>query len=340
MSRTLRLGIFVVLTLAIFAAAIFWIGARDFRFTSTYQLIAQFPNVGGLTDGADVRVGGLHEGSVDRIDLPDRPDQKVTVVMRLKRKTRSVVKRDSVAAIRTEGLVGDRYVEVSFGSPDAPAAENGETIQSQPPIEIEDLIQKAQSTIGKADSMMDSAQTAAGQVAAITGKINRGTGSVGALVNDKALYEHVNAGATAFQEDMEALKHNFLVRGFFKKRGYEDTEDLTAHEIPKLPQKPLAKQFELDPHKLFDKPDTAKLKHEKLLNEVGNYLAQNPFALAVIAASQEKGETDKAKVLTEARAAVVRQYLADNFKLDDTRVKTIGLGKAEQGDRLEVLVYK
>src|SRR5437016_3695687 len=154
MSRTLRLGVFFVLTLAIFAAAIFWIGARDFRFARTYDLSAQFPNVGGLTDGAEVRVGGLHEGSVDRIDLPARPDQKVTVVMRLKRKTRSVVKKDSVAAIRTEGLVGDRYVEVSFGSPETPSAENGDTIQSRPPVEIEDLVQKAQAMIGKADAMM------------------------------------------------------------------------------------------------------------------------------------------------------------------------------------------
>src|SRR5437764_12306682 len=102
MSRTLRLGIFVVLTLGIFAAAIFWIGARDFRFARTYQLSAQFPNVGGLTDGAEVRVGGLQEGSVDRIDLPARPDPKVTVVMRLKRNPQSGVKKDSVGPIRTE----------------------------------------------------------------------------------------------------------------------------------------------------------------------------------------------------------------------------------------------
>jgi outer membrane protein OmpA-like peptidoglycan-associated protein len=150
----------------------------------------------------------------------------------------------------------------------------------------------------------------------------------------------MNAGVTAFQEDMEALKHNFLVRGFFKKRGYEDSEDLTAHTIPKLPQKQVVKEFDLDSEKLFAKPDTAKLKHQKMLNDVGSYLQQNPFEIAVIAASKEKGDTEKVKVLTEARAAVVRQYLAENFKLDDRRVKTIGLGKADQGDRVEVLVYK
>ena len=139
---------------------------------------------------------------------------------------------------------------------------------------------------------------------------------------------------------MEAMKHNFLTRGFFKKRGYEDTENLTAHAIPKLPAKTATKEFDLDGAKLFDKPDTAKLKREKMLNDVGAYLQQNPFGLAVVAASQDKGDTDKLKVLTEARAAVVREYLAQNFKLDDTRVKTIGLGKGDQGDRVEILIYR
>jgi len=272
--------------------------------------------------------------------LPARPDQKVNVVMPLKRTTRSVVKKGYVAAIRTEGLVGDRYVEVSFGSAQAASANDGDTIQSRPPVEIEDLVLKAQGMMNKAEGMFDSAQAAAGNLAAISGKINKGAGGAGALVNDKALYQNVNAGATAFQEDMEALKHNFLVRGFFKKRGYEDTQDLTAHAIPKLPEKPAAKQFELDAAKLFDKPETAKLKNEKMLREVGTYLEQNPFGLAVIAASKEKGDTEKVKVLTEARAAVVREYLAQNFKLDDTKVRTIGLGKSDEGERVQILIYR
>ena len=52
--------------------------------------------------------------------LPNRPDQKVRVEMDLKGATRDVVKKDSTAAIRTEGLVGDSYVEIAFGSNDAP----------------------------------------------------------------------------------------------------------------------------------------------------------------------------------------------------------------------------
>jgi outer membrane protein OmpA-like peptidoglycan-associated protein len=173
---------------------------------------------------------------------------------------------------------------------------------------------------------------------------------MGALVNDKKIYQQVNAateqakaGATEFQENMEALKHNFLVRGFFKKRGYEDSEELTKHQITRLPPGQGARKFEYDGQQLFDKPDTAKLKNEKTLNDAGALLQENNFGLAVVAASTGmKGDADKDKQLSEARAAVVRDYLTKNFKFDDTRLKTLGMGKTpEAGDngKVEILVY-
>ena len=103
MSRAVRLGIFVVATLAIFAGAVFLIGSREYLFQSTYRLNADFPDVAGLGGGAEVRVGGIHEGTVRRIDLPRRPDQKVRVEMDMDKDTRGVVKKDSVASIVPRG---------------------------------------------------------------------------------------------------------------------------------------------------------------------------------------------------------------------------------------------
>ena len=65
---------------------------------------------------------------------------------------------------------------------------------------------------------------AADNLKSISAKINQGQGTVGALINDKSIYREASAGAAAFDDDMEALKHNFLLRGFFKKRGYEDSD--------------------------------------------------------------------------------------------------------------------
>ena len=177
----------------------------------------------------------------------------------------------------------------------------------------------------------------------ITTKIDQGQGTIGALINNKKIYENVNASAAEMKEDMEALKHNFFLRGFFKRRGYENAEDLKKNEIPKLPDRSAEKKFDYQAKRIFDKPETAELKNAKELNDAGNFLQNNPFGLAVITAiSDMKGDTENDRLLTEARSMVVRDYLVKHFKVEDTRIKTIGLGKSDkaaEGGSIEILIY-
>jgi outer membrane protein OmpA-like peptidoglycan-associated protein len=95
------------------------------------------------------------------------------------------------------------------------------------------------------------------------------------------------------------------------------------------------KKFIFSGGDLFDKPDTAKLKDKKRLNEVGAFLEKNPFGLVVFQAfSGRVGDREENLVLTQAQAMVVRDYLADKFELDDTKMKTKGMGEVaptEQG---------
>src|SRR5947209_4361243 len=254
MSRTFRVGVFVVAAMAVFAAGVFWMGNKQFLFSSTYKLYAEFQNVAGLSDGAEVRVGGIHEGAVHHIFLPERPDQKVRVEMYLKGATRGVVKKDSNAAIRTAGLVGDQFVEISFGTASAPAIRDGDTIASEAPLQLSDLIRKTDSLLDNANVALKGVNQTVGNLDAISSKINRGGGTVGALINDKSAYQHINTAATEMQEDMEALKHNFLTSRFFKERGYEDQADLTKYAVGKMPSGEAAKSFDYPAAKLFDKP--------------------------------------------------------------------------------------
>jgi len=342
MPRTLRLGMFVASGLLIFAGGVFLIGSREFLFRNTYRLSAEFKNVVGLGSGAEVRVAGIHEGTVRSINLPGRSDQKVRITMDLDKSTRDVIKKDSVAAIEAEGLVGDKYVEISFGSKDAEKVKDGDTIGGEAPVEMGDLLKKTNQILDAAQDAVQNIDQSSGNLTSITAKLNQGTGTMGALLNDKAIYEHVNAGTAAFQDDMEALKHNFLLRGFFKKRGYEDSDELAKHEIAQLPGATPEKQFTFDAANLFDKPDSAKLKNQKTLSEAGKFLEGAPFRLAVVAAyTGMKGDTDKARQLTDARATVVRDYLVQNFRLDDTRIKTLGLGKSrsDEGSGVEIVIY-
>ncbi|HXM42568.1 MAG TPA: MlaD family protein [Bryobacteraceae bacterium] len=344
MSKTLRLGIFILGTLLIFGIGIFRIGNSQLRFTQTYRLNADFQTVAGLEVGAAVRAGGVHEGTVHRIVLPQRPDQKVRVEMDMRTGSHGVIKKDSVASIRTEGLLGDQYVEVAFGSPGAPGVKDGDSIGAEPPLEISDLIKKTNGILDSAQGAMQNVNQTASNLQSISSKLNDGKGSVGALLNNKAVYRHVNEAATNLQEDTEALKHNFLLRGFFKNRGYEDADELKRNAIPELPASAPNQSFGYRAAKLFDKADSAKLKNGKPLDEAGHFLEQNTFGLAVVASySDMKGDTDKERQFTAARAAVVRQYLVQHFKLDDTRIKTIGAGKsadAPDGGAVGVLVYR
>jgi phospholipid/cholesterol/gamma-HCH transport system substrate-binding protein len=337
MSRAARLGAFIIATLGILAGGIFLIGSKQYLFTPTYRLKAQFATVVGLDPGADVRVGGVHSGSVRVIQLPNKPSDKITVLMDLQRSTHDIIKQDSVAAIETEGLLGNEYVSISFGSAQASNVKDDDTIASQPPLVIADLMKKA-------DGILDNVTVTAANLGSISGKINQGQGTIGALVNDKKIYtqldqttgglrdtvNHAQAGVAAFQENMEAMKQNVLLRGYFKKRGYENSSDLAKNEIPQLPQTAPLKTFTFESKELFDKVDSAKPKNQKSLRAAGQFLADTEFGVAVVVVSTgATGDTQKDLVLAQARAMVVRDYLVGNFSFDDAQLKTLGLGKGK-----------
>ena len=342
MSRAARLGAFIVATLAILVAGIFIIGGKQYLFSSTYQLKAQFDDVVGLDAGGDVRVGGVHVGTVHDIRLPHKPGDKVTIVMDLDKSTHQIIKQDSVASIETEGLLGNQYLAISFGSPGAAGVWDGDTIASRPPLEMSDLLNKMSGILDSSQQAIHNATQATANLDSISAKIDRGQGTAGALVNDKQLYSnleqtssamrdtmvHAQAGVTNFEENMEAMKHNFFLRGYFKSRGYEDSAELAKNEIEHLPQGAPAKEFTYSSKQLFDKQDSAKLKNQKTLNAGGEFLRDNQFGFAVVVASSGMaGDTQKDLVLTEARAMVVREYLVEHFGFDDSELKTLGAGK-------------
>ena len=342
MSRAARLGAFIVATLAILVVGVFIIGSKQYLFSSTYQLKAQFDNVAGLDAGGDVRVGGVHSGTVRNILLPHGPGEKVTVIMDLGKSTHEIIKQDSVATIETEGLLGNQFLAISFGSAGKADVRDGDIIASQPPLEMADLLQKTSGILDSSQQAIQNATRATANLDSISAKIDGGQGTAGALVNDKQLYNNLEqtsnamrdtvvqaqAGVTDFEENMEALKHNFFVRGYFKSRGYEDSSELVKNEIERLPQSTPVKEFAYPAKQLFDKHDSAKLKNQKSLNEGGEFLANNPFGFAVVVASAGmEGDTQKDLVLTQARAAVVREYLVENFGFDDSQLKTLGMGK-------------
>src|ERR1041384_2622489 len=200
MSSPFRLGIFVVVALLMLGAAVFLIGDKQLLFHRTYRLNATFQNAAGLAGGAGVRVAGIQKGTVKRIELPQTSGGEVLVEMNLDEATRPVVKKDSIASIASEGLVGDRYVEISMGSDKTESVREGDTIHGEPSLQLADMMKKADQILDNAQGAVQDVGLMMGNLKSISSKIDQGKGTMGALVNDPAVYQRVNAGTMAFQE--------------------------------------------------------------------------------------------------------------------------------------------
>jgi len=151
-----------------------------------------------LSDGAGVRVGGLHQGNVKHIQLPNRPEGKMTVTMDLDKATRDVLKKDSVASIKSEGLIGDKYVEISFGSDNADPLKDGDTIPSEAPLDVSNLGKEGGSASGHRPRRSGRSQRNREQLE-IDQRQNQRRKRHGRrrLINDKTIYQKATAGATA-----------------------------------------------------------------------------------------------------------------------------------------------
>jgi len=136
----LRVGIFVLVALAVFLGVIYMLGARARLFEARYTVHAEFTEVGGLQEGATVRLAGVQLGRVAAVHLPAAPGGKVRVTMKIAKQFADRIRKDSEARIQTQGLLGDRIVEITVGTAQTAAVEPGETLRSRDPVDISNVI--------------------------------------------------------------------------------------------------------------------------------------------------------------------------------------------------------
>lgn len=155
-ARTLNLkvGLFVITSVVIFFIFVFVLGGEQNFLKKTYKIQTSFTNVAGLAEGAAVRLSGLKIGSVKEIQFPEEPDKDfIVVVMEVREEGIKRIGPDAVATIRTEGLLGDKYIEILRGSKEPPK-EIPETLQisSYTPPEFQKLIGQSEELI---DNIID-----------------------------------------------------------------------------------------------------------------------------------------------------------------------------------------
>lgn len=211
-----RLGIFIAGGLALFVLAIFIIGRQKNLFNPVFRLTTTFYNVSGLQVGNNIRFSGINVGTVDNISIIN--DSTVRVDMLIRKEVNQFIKSDCEVAIGSEGLIGDRLLIITQGSSDAPLAKNGEQLESSEPSETDAIMASLQVTAGNAEIITE-------QLAEIMIKINNGNGTLGRLIQDSSIAENINQtivnlkkSSKGLDENMEAAKHNFLLKGFFNKK--------------------------------------------------------------------------------------------------------------------------
>ena len=141
-----RVGVFVLVALAAFLGMVYALGARARLFETRYTVHADFTEVGGLTEGATVRLAGVQIGRVTGVHLPGQPGGRVRVDLNIARRYADRIRRDSVARIETQGLLGDKVVEVSVGSVAAPALEAGEVLATRDPADVGRMLSEGADT--------------------------------------------------------------------------------------------------------------------------------------------------------------------------------------------------
>jgi phospholipid/cholesterol/gamma-HCH transport system substrate-binding protein len=182
----LKVGIFVVAILFLFGAGVFVIGSHQKYFQRQYTLWASFANIQGLIVGAPVHLAGLTVGRVNAIIFPEDPrDKTIKVELKIKKGIQKRIREDSIASIQTMGLLGDKYVEISMGSPENDVLHDGDYIESAHPF---DLLAYA----AKLEEAIDVINTILIDVREISSQVRGGKGLLHAILYDPAGGELVN----------------------------------------------------------------------------------------------------------------------------------------------------
>jgi phospholipid/cholesterol/gamma-HCH transport system substrate-binding protein len=203
-----KLGVFVSLGILFFIIGIYIIGQKQRLFSDTFTVNAVFKNVNGLLVGNNVRFTGINVGTVDDIIILN--DTSVEVVMIIDEDTHRFIKKDAKAIIGSEGLMGNKTINIMHGSlSQTPIAENGFMLTEQP-VETDEILGKLKTT--------------ADNLAAITGNVSSGKGTIGKLFMDTNMANSLNQtiinlkhGTKGFEENMDAAKHSVLLRGAVKR---------------------------------------------------------------------------------------------------------------------------
>ena len=174
-SQKIRLGLFVIIGLLVFILAVYFIGDKQKMFGKTNHLEAIFNNVNGLQLGNTVRYSGINVGTVRGIQMVN--DTTIRVDMIIDKAIFPYIKKNAIATITSDGLVGNMIISIIPGKGNEPSVQPGDEIHSYNRVRTDELLNTLSET-NKNTAKLTS------NLLKITNEIIQGKGTLGALLND------------------------------------------------------------------------------------------------------------------------------------------------------------
>jgi phospholipid/cholesterol/gamma-HCH transport system substrate-binding protein len=137
-SRNIRLGIFVIVGTTLLITALYIIGSKQNLFGSTFKISARFNDVNGLMKGNNVRFAGINVGTVESVDIVT--DTSVNVIMIIENNAQKYIRKNAIASVGTDGLMGNKLVNINSVNTESPIVEENDVLQSLKPVEMDKMV--------------------------------------------------------------------------------------------------------------------------------------------------------------------------------------------------------
>jgi phospholipid/cholesterol/gamma-HCH transport system substrate-binding protein len=196
-SNKIKLGIFISIGMMVFIVGIYFIGEGKQLFRSTFRISGVFKDVAGLQPGNNVRLSGINVGTVDNIMIVS--DTSVRVEILIDESTRKFIKKDAIAGIGSEGLMGNKTIIMYPGTGGKREIENNDIIQTVPPLGVDDFMISLSKTI-------DNTTNITNDLSKITENIHSGKGTIGRLLMDQSMSQNVDSTFTNLKDGSARFK--------------------------------------------------------------------------------------------------------------------------------------
>ncbi len=186
----MRLGIFVAAGALFLVLSLYLIGRNQNLFGPTFTVTAHFANINGLVPGNNVRFAGINVGTVKDINIST--DSTVAVRLIIEKKLKGYIRTSAIASIGTDGLMGNKLVNINPGDGPGEPLEDGSVLRSQGPVETDEMLRTLKVT-------NDNIAVITGNLKSISERLNS-SNSLWSILGDTAIAYHLKTGVANFSK--------------------------------------------------------------------------------------------------------------------------------------------